>query len=85
MQQLLNKFLEEDQPFIIYTDNYVSGACYLEEIKDNWLVDWELGEDCHERIVFYNIEEIVKIQFCYNGDLEIVEDNEFEPQGKYIF
>lgn len=84
MKYLLKKYLKEDQPFIIRTPLSTSGACYFEDVIDNFLIVWELGLDLNERISIFNIDDITKIEFLYVGDLKI-EDNENDDEANIYF
>ena len=84
MQELLEKYFNDDEPFIVHSEQESSGLCYLEEIKDNHLVCFELGQDLRERIVIFNIDKIEKIVKIYQGDVDWVEDADPNPQPNYI-
>ena len=85
MKNLFTNHFQDDQPFVIHSENYVSGLCYFEELDGNLLVVFELGEDFKERKTFYNIDKIEKIVGIYKGDVEFVKVNDREPSENYIF
>lgn len=77
-------YIKEDQPFVIHSQNYVSGLCYFVEICGNLLVVEELGQDLRERVVFYNLDKVEKIVGVYEGDVDFVEVDDKEPSEFYI-